>query len=292
MLHRYFNPFLEYFEPADFAARSIEAMSARVNEFQAYLNLIKIISIKKVTYRHLVEFVADFETPSIHVTKSRVWMLRQFFHFLTLHCHVPKNIALVLPYPKIEKTAPVFLTPDELKRLIRHFCGQSLDMLGLRNLVIIMLLGLLGLRTATLIALNIEDIDLASGLLWVREKGQRHRTLILPHSVCKIIREYLRALDLKKGSLLITKRKKRISPRTLQDIFRTAADCVGIDKKLHARLFRHTAATHLNKVAGIDITQHVLGHALRSNTLRYTHLNPDQYAVYMKKHPYMQKEVP
>ena len=217
MLHRYFNPFLEYFEPADFAARSIEAMSARVNEFQAYLNLIKIISIKKVTYRHLVEFVADFETPSIHVTKSRVWMLRQFFHFLTLHCHVPKNIALVLPYPKIEKTAPVFLTPDELKRLIRHFCGQSLDMLGLRNLVIIMLLGLLGLRTATLIALNIEDIDLASGLLWVREKGQRHRTLILPHSVCKIIREYLRALDLKKGSLLITKRKKRISPRTLQD---------------------------------------------------------------------------
>lgn len=176
MLHRYFNPFPEYFELADFAARSIEAMSARVNEFQAYLNLIKIISIKKATYRHLVEFVADFETPSIHVTKSRVRMLRQFFHFLTLHCHVPKNIALGLPYPKIEKTVPVFLTPDELKRLIRHFCGQSLDMLGLRNLVIIMLLGLLGLRTATLIALNIEDIDLASGLLWVREKGQRHRT--------------------------------------------------------------------------------------------------------------------
>ncbi|MCP4625077.1 MAG: phage integrase family protein [bacterium] len=92
----------------------------------------------------------------------------------------------------------------------------------------------------------------------------------------------------KKGPLLISKRKKRISPRTLQDIFRTAADHLSIDKKLHARLFRHTAAIQLNKVAGIEITQQVLGHNRRANTL--AHLNPDQYAVYMKKHPFMRKE--
>lgn len=289
MLHRYFTPFLEYFDLADFAARSIQAITARVNEFQTYLNLNKIKSIKKVTYRHLIEFAADFESPSIHITKSRVWMLRQFYHFLTLHGHVPKNIAVGLAYPKIEKTVPVFLTADELKRLIRHFSQQTLDILGLRNLVIILMLGFLGLRTSTLIAVNIEDIDLTSGLLWVREKGRRQRNLILPHCVCKIMAEYLSVSNLKKGPLLITHRKKRISPRTLQDIFRTAADCVGIDKKLHARLFRHTAATHLNKVAGIDITQHVLGHSRRTNTNRYTHLNPDQYAGYMKKHPYMKR---
>jgi len=289
MLHRYFNPFLDYFKLADFADRSIEAISARIKEFREYLTLNKIRSVKKVTYRNLVEFVADFGSPSIHTTKSRVWMLRQFYHFLTLHGHVPKNIAVGLAYPKIEKTVPMFLTADELKRLIRHFSQQTLDILGLRNLVIILLLGFLGLRTSTLIAVNIEDIDMISGLLWVREKGRRNRNLILPHCVCKIMAEYLRAVDLKKGPLLLTKRKKRISPRTLQDIFRNAADCVGIDKKLHARLFRHTAATHLNKVAGIDITQHVLGHSLRTNTIRYTHLNPDKYAEYMKKHPYMKR---
>lgn len=292
MLYRYFNPFIEYFKLANFADSSIEAITSRINEFQGYLISNKIISIKKATYQHLVEFVADFQSPSIHVTKSRVWMLRQFYHFLTLHRHVPKNIARNLPYPKIEKTVPVFLTSSELNRLIRHFSRQTLDEVGLRNLVIIMLLGFLGLRTATLIGVDIEDIDLATGLIWVREKGRRERNLILPHDVCKIIAEYLRVINLKKGPLLITKRKKRISPRTLQDIFRNAADCVGIDKQLHARLFRHTAATHLNKVAGVDITQHVLGHALRSNTYRYTHLNPDQYAVYMKTHPYMRKEAP
>ena len=153
-----------------------------------------------------------------------------------------------------------------------------------------MLLGTLGLRTATLTALNIEHIDLTCGLLWIREKGRRHRSMVLPHCLCKIIRDYLRDQRRKKGPLLISKRKKRISPRTLQDIFRSAADQLGIDKKLHARLFRHTAATHLNKVAGIEITQQVLGHSRRANTLKYAHLNPDRYAAYMKKHPFMRKE--
>jgi len=290
MLHRYIIQFLDYCRLADFSVRSIQALSARINEFEACVKSQRVRSVKKVTYRHLIDFVADYKDPSIHVRKSRVWTLRQFYHFLTLHQHVPKNIALKLPYPKIEKTVPQFLTADEYNCLILHFSRQTQDIWELRNLIIIMLLGMLGLRTSTLIAINIEDIDLTCGLVWIREKGRRQRNLIMPYSLCKIIHKYLQLRHHKKGPLLISMRKKRISQRTLQDIFRTAADQIGINKKLHARLFRHTAATHLNKVAGVEITQHVLGHSRRANTLKYAHLNPDKYAVYMKKHPYMQKE--
>ncbi len=281
---------MQYCQLADFSPRSIQALTARLNEFQAWLKSLKIRSVKTVTYQHLIDFVADYKAPSIHVRKSRVWTLRQFYHFLTLHRHVPTNIARKLPYPKIEKTVPQFLTQEEYNCLILHFSRQTQNVWGLRNLIIIMLLGMLGLRTSTLIAINIEDIDLTCGLIWIREKGRRQRNLIIPFSLCKIIHKYLQLRRRKKGPLLISMRKKRISPRTLQDIFRTAADQIGINKKLHARLFRHTAATHLNKVAGVEITQHVLGHSRRANTLKYAHLNPDQYAVYMKKHPYMQKE--
>ncbi|MFH1974062.1 MAG: tyrosine-type recombinase/integrase [Pseudomonadota bacterium] len=290
MLHRYINQFLEYCQLADFSVRSIQALTARLNEFETYPKSQRIRSVKKITYLHLVDFVADYKDPSIHVRKSRVWTLRQFYHFLTLHRHVPQNIALKLPYPKIEKTVPQFLTINEYNRLIRHFSNEAQDLLGLRNLVIILILGTLGLRTSTLIAINIEDINLTCGLVWIREKGRRRHNLVLPHILCKIIHKYLQLRQRKKGPFLISKRKKRISQRTLQDIFRTAADQNGIDKKLHARLFRHTAATHLNKVAGVEITQHVLGHSQRANTLKYAHLNPDKYAVYMKQHPFMQKE--
>ena len=290
MLHRQINQFLDYCRLADFSIRSIQALTARLNEFDIFLKTQRIRSIKKVRYRHLIDFAADFNTPSIHVTKSRVWTLRQFYHFLTLHRIVPENIATGLPYPKIEKTVPQFLTQSEYQGLIGHFTDRADSAMGLRNLIIILLLGTLGLRTGTLTGLNIEDLDLTCGLLWIREKGRRHRSIVLPHSLCKIIRGYLKPQRRKKGPLLLSKRKKRISPRTLQDIFRTAADQLGIAKKLHARLFRHTAATHLNQVAGLEITQHVLGHSRRVNTLKYAHLNPDRYAAYMKKHPFMKKE--
>ena len=292
MLYRYCDLFLQYIKVADFSKRSVQAASSRINEFKNFLALNNIKSIKKVTYKHLVEFAGAYQTPSIHVTKSRVWTLRQFYHYLSLQGHVPKNIALKLPYPKIEKTVPDFLTSDELNRLIAYFSEQAHDLIGLRNLVIILLLGFLGIRTAALVAINIEDVDLKSGLLWVTEKGNRLATLILPFCVCNVLKKYLHIVGMKKGPLLITQRKKRIAPRTLQDIFKDAAIAVGIDKKLHARLFRHTAATHLNRVAGIDVTQHVLGHARQTNTLKYAHLNPDQYATYMRKHPYMRKEAP
>lgn len=188
MLHRHINEFLDYCKLADFSIRSIQALTIRLNEFKAFLKSQKIRSVKKITYQHLINFVADHKNPSIHVRKSRVWTLRQFYHFLTLHRTVPENIATGLSYPKIEKTVPQFLTTDEYNHLIRHFTNRADSPMGLRNLIIIMLLGTLGLRTSTLTALNIEDIDIIYGLLWIKEKGRRFRSVVLPHSLCKIIR--------------------------------------------------------------------------------------------------------
>ncbi len=292
MLQRFIQEFLGYCRLANFSDRSIQALTARLNEFQSFLKASNIRSVKKITYLDLVAFVADFNSPSIHVRKSRVWTLRQFYHFLTLNNKVTKNIATRLPYPKIEKTVPQFLTQQEYNRLIRYFSTRAIDLWGLRNPIIVMLLGTLGLRTTTLRMIEVIDVDIRCGLLWVREKGRRQRNMILAQPLCEIIEKYLKHLERRQGPLLISKRGKRISQRALQDIFRKAADKTGIQKTLHPRLFRHTAATHLNRVAGIEITQHILGHSHRANTLKYAHLNPDQYALYMKQHPYIRKEVP
>ena len=106
MLHQYCCQFLEYCQLADFSARSIQALSIRLNELIIFLKTRRIRSVKRVRYRHLIDFTADYNDPSIHVTKSRVWALRQFYHFLTLHRIVPENIATGTPYTKIEKTVP------------------------------------------------------------------------------------------------------------------------------------------------------------------------------------------
>ena len=287
MLEEHINGFIDYCKVAGFSPRSLQSLSINLNKFNIFLNKIHVESIKKTTYRHLVNFVTTFESPSIHTRKARVWAMHQFFHYLKLHGHVQENIALGIPYPKIEKTVPHFLTIDEYNRILTHCLKKVNTLLGVRNLVIILLLGLLGLRTGTLIALDLKDINIFNGLVWIKEKGNRKRIMIIPKILCKILRDYLHHRGTKPGPLFLSTRGKRMSPRTLQDMFRNLMDSVGIDKHLHAHLFRHTAGTHLNKVAGTTITQFVLGHSQRDNTLKYTHLNPDQYAVYMKKHPFM-----
>ncbi|RZB35684.1 MAG: hypothetical protein SRB2_02981 [Desulfobacteraceae bacterium Eth-SRB2] len=135
MLPRYCSQFLAYCQLADFSARSIQTLSIRLNELATFLKTKRIRSVKKVRYRHLIDFTADFNAPSIHVTKS----LRQFYHFLTLHRIIPENIATGIPYPKTEKTVPQFLTQKEYKLLIRHLSERADSSMGLRNLIIIML---------------------------------------------------------------------------------------------------------------------------------------------------------
>lgn len=279
--------FLAYCKLSGFSDKSIETFTIRLTELDKFINSTGVRAPENISYQHLKEFVTNYGKASVHVKKAKIWALHQFFHFLQLNSKISDNIALELPYPKIEKTVPHFLTIEEFNSLLGYFYTNAHDELGMRNLAIMMFLGLLGLRFSSVIALNIDDIDLTSGVIWTSEKGRKERLLIIPKILCMVLERYIEFRGTNYVPLFLSKRKKRISEHGLRKIFRDAAEKLGIEKHLHAHLFRHTAATHLNKVAGPTITQHVLGHRWRKNTDKYTHLNPDQYAVYMKKHPYM-----
>lgn len=311
MLHSYIEQFLRYCQVSNFSPKSIEALSTRLKQFSQYCDSVSIESIPDVGYDHLLTFVAEFPpkgghsgSPSVHVKKNRVWVMRQFYHFLKLNKIVDNNIAIKIPAPKIDKKVPHFLTAAEFNRILEYFAHLSAclpaqqqagnaqadrtdSIVGLRNLIIIMLFGFLGLRLQTVRKLDIGDVDLQSRLIWVQEKGGVQRHLPVPEILSKALSTYLQTLEHDHGPLFLSKRKKRIAERTIQDFFQKAMNELGIGKHLHAHLFRHTAATYLNKVAGPGITQHVLGHGSQQHTRQYTHLNPDIYAVYMKCHPYM-----
>ena len=237
MLKTYTTEFLAYCKVVDFSNKSIESLGVSLRELTAFVATKQIDHVKEITYGYLSDFVADFKEPSIHKKKARVWCLHQFFHFLTVTGHIEKNFALGLPYPKIEKTVPHFLTVEEFKRIIEYFSAKvDLDN-GLRNLVMILILGLLGVRTGTIIALDVEHIDTEEKLAWVKEKGRQQRQIVLPDVLANLLKIYIASLHFEKGPLFLSIRKKHNSPRVLQDIFRNAADTLGIEKRLHARLF-------------------------------------------------------
>ena len=294
MLHCNITNFLQYCKNSNFSERSVESLTFRVTEFNQFIRSKAISSIREINYQLLSQFVADFNKPSAYVKKARVWSLRQFFHYLKLQTLINDNIALKLPYPKIEKKVPTFLTIDEFKQILNYFAQKATTPIGLRNLVIISLLGFLGLRTATIADLNVSDIDLAESRIWIKEKGYHgkiKKDLPLPQVLCRLLAEYIQSLNRNQGPLFMSKRNQPLARRSVQAIFYQVTHKLNIDKKLHPHLFRHTAATHLNQVAGLEITQFVLGHQRLQNTHQYAHLNPDIYADHMKNHPYMKLDL-
>ena len=287
MLTEKIKRFLAYCKTAGFRDKSLESLSIRLNELKKFIQNARVRKITSIRYEHLSEFVADFGSPSIHVKKARIWTLRQFFHYLMLNGVVAENPAKDLPYPKIERKVPQFLTISEYNRILRYCAKRAASFIGLRNLIIVIMLGVLGLRTGALVKLNIQDVDTGAGLLWTSEKGDLKRTLVLPEVLCGILESYLYRIGCPRGPLFLSKRERRISPRTLQEVFKSIVDGAGVEKHLHAHLFRHTAGTHLNRIGGLNIAQYVLGHSKSRSTRAYTHLNPDNFAVYMRRHPFM-----
>lgn len=287
MLTEMVKSFIAYGKTAGFKKKSIESLSIRLNEFKNFVQELKLPEIRSIAYEHVSSFIADFGSPSVHVKKSRVWALRQFFHYLQLCGAISDNPAQSLPYPKIERSIPQFLTIEEYNRILSCCSRKACSFIGIRNLIIVTMLGTLGIRTGALVKLDVTDVDTTAGLLWLSEKGDLNRSLILPAVLCELLKTYLEIMSANAGPLFLSKRGRRIAPRTLQEIFAGVSETAGVKKHLHAHLFRHTAGTQLNRIGGLNVTQHVLGHAKSRSTRTYTHLNPDNYAVYMKRHPFM-----
>jgi len=80
MLEAEMNHFLRYCKISEFADKSIETFTIKLNEFNTFLENTNSTSIPHISYKHLKRFVAEFKNPSAHIKKARIWTLHQFFH--------------------------------------------------------------------------------------------------------------------------------------------------------------------------------------------------------------------
>jgi site-specific recombinase XerD len=288
MLHNTISTFLTYCKTYGFGTRSLEVFASVLNKFSNYIKSLHLKSIQDLSYKHVLSFLIS-GNPSVYTKKHRVWTLHQFFHYLKTIKIFKTNIAFTLPYPKIDTKEPDFLSVKALTLILDYFISAANSRIGVRNLIIVLFLVFLGLRISAIIKINIQDIDLKSSCVLVTEKGNRKRIIPLPHILCFFLYSYITSLDRDLGPLVLSQRNKRLSHRMTQHLFKEASNALGMH--IYSRVFRHTAATQLNQVAGLYVTRQILGHRRRESTKRYVHLNPDVYAAYMKRHPFMNLNV-
>ena len=188
---------------------------------------------------------------------------------------------------KTPKRVVVPLTVEEVARFWSSFRTS-------RDLAIVGLMLLHGLRSCEVLALNREDVHLPDSQIRVQGKGKRIRTLPLARESMELLNHYM-SLERppRCGQALFVclkgpARGTRMTPAGLRSLFRHHRQTTSVTKANPHR-FRHTFASDMIR-AGISLPalMQLMGHAQIQTTMIYIQLSPrdvwEQYARAVAQH--------
>ncbi|WP_457551885.1 site-specific tyrosine recombinase/integron integrase [Desulfobacula sp.] len=211
--------------------------------------------------------------------------LKAFFDYLVKSGQIRVNPAETIPFPKLEKTIPQFLSIDDIVRLLDSI--EIKTWFDRRNLAMFETFYSTGMRVSEMEGLNIEDIDFKSQMIKVFGKGSKERVVPVGKRALNAIKEYRASLKENFIPVFLNKNFTRISSRSIRRLLdKIVRDCQ-LNVPVSPHTLRHSFATHMLD-CGADLRgiQEILGHASLSTTQIYTHVSMDRLMqVYDKAHP-------
>jgi len=267
-------------------------------------------SIDKFTARKFVVQLQKQSACSATIGR-KLSSLRSFFKFLTRENHVGSNPFAGLAAPKRKKSLPHVLTVGEVSRLLQapaQYGAEAaekekdrkrrawLEYAALRDTAILEVLYSTGMRISELANLDGQNIDLLSGVIKVRGKGNKERFCPLGRPAAGALSV---ALEKRSGIVRFFKEKKgdlplfvghtggKLTPRSMERMMKRYLIKAGLNPAVSPHALRHSFATHMLD-AGADLrsVQELLGHASLSTTQIYTHVSVEHLKkVYDEAHP-------
>lgn len=238
--------------------------------------LLKEASLNQVLDRFFIHlFHKKVSSPSI---ARKISSFKSFEKFVE-----KKGIALDLQLarPRIEKKLPVYLSVDEMFKLLDTDDYDLPTKYPLRDKAILEILYATGIRCTELVHIRMCDIRFDQKTILVRGKGNKER-LVLFHETTK--EKILAYMNVERNYvynyneyLFVNSNNEQLSTRTIQRIVKMFRSFLSIEKKITPHKIRHTFATHLlNQGADIRVLQELLGHKSLASTEKYTHVTTTQ----------------
>lgn len=198
---------------------------------------------------------------------------------------VPRRPVLSLP-----ELLPQHLNPQEVLALEQYVARREEEATPADwlDIALYSLLAHGGLRLSEVLDLEVRDLDLANGRVWVREgKGRRDRVVYLTRAAVRRLRRYLETVPHTAGDLALSWEGKPLSEGGIRLRIRRLGEAAGV-KGLTPRRLRHTYATQLlNNGMSLEGLRQLMGHEDLNTTLIYARLADKtvehQYRVAMSR---------
>lgn len=273
-----------------------EAYGSDISKFVKYLTKNRI-PVTNVSRDNVVDFLASLYRNGLdsRSVARHLVTVRNFFRFLVTDGIVESDPTINLESPKIRQSLPIYLSVEEVERLLS--LPDVRTPLGLRDRAILDVLYSCGLRVSELVGLRIGDIDFHMGCIRCTGKGSKERLVPIGRKALESVEIYV-----KESRPGLMKSRKRAAPTSAIFINRQGGHlsrvgvwkilaaygrAAGLRKKLTPHKLRHSFATHLlERGADLRSVQLMLGHADISTTQIYTHVLEDHIKkVYKAHHP-------
>jgi integrase/recombinase XerD len=281
-----------YLRRRGFMERSIHDLLWRVRRFFDY---IRENSYKEIGTEELLKYWDYLDGRLAYSTlQSRLSALRGYFEYLTREKkRYLSSPAIVLDIPRGEMPLPGGIPTDsDIKKLLAQVDINT--HVGIRDMAMLETLYSTAVRARELLGLNLCDVDLPEGTLFVREgKGRKDRVLPLGQKATEALKVYLEKTrpvcetSKSKGALFMSRFGKRLDYPNLMVVLRRYRG----KGKIPPHKIRHAAALGMLKNgADIRYIQEFLGHESITTTQIYLRLFPQDLKEAMRKyHPREQK---
>lgn len=273
------------------AANTMCSYLRDVRQFSQWLEgeRVALAQVTQSDIRRYANYLGSRGKSDATIVRS-VASLKSFYSYMLGIRAVPANPARGFTPTRIERKLPAILTNKEVDLFLEQ--PDPSDAKGCRDKAMLELLYATGIRVSELIALNVQDVNLAMGFIHCVGK-RKDRIVPLYRGAVKALSDYVNEVrlqlleDPQEPALFVNMSGERMSRQGFWKIVKHYQEKAGINKDITPHTLRHSFATHLlENGADLKSIQEMLGHADISSTQIYTQIVSQKLKdVYIKAHP-------
>ncbi|MGM9834454.1 MAG: site-specific tyrosine recombinase XerD [Bacilli bacterium] len=282
----YIDKYFDYLEfEKKLSPNTIASYKNDLKSFDMYFNH-KIINLN---YENINKYLKSESKLSSRSLAHQITVINSLYEFLITDGYTTSNPCENIISPKLEKKLPVYLTEEDINKILDVDFNTIYDY---RNKAMLELLYATGLRISELLNLKINDIDYKEGFVRIIGKGKKERIIPIGDIALKHLTIYLQKYryELLKNKtsdyIFISNACTKMTRQGFFKIIKNQCKKKGIDKEISPHTIRHSFATHLlAHGADLRIIQELLGHEDISTTQIYTHVINEKLKNDYQKHP-------
>jgi integrase/recombinase XerD len=252
----------------------------------------------EVTEQDILDFTASLRTGDREhralgaaSVARHVVTIRGLHRFWLREGVVTTDVAAPVKPPRPAQRLPKALPLDQIERIL-DAAGSSGTALAKRDRALLELLYGTGARISETVGLDLDDLDVEAGTVFLRGKGGKQRIVPVGSFALAAVRDYLTAARPALASsatpaIFLNSRGGRLSRQSAWAVLSRTAERAGISADVSPHTLRHSFATHLlDGGADVRVVQELLGHASVTTTQIYTLVTVEKLReVYATAHP-------